>query len=78
MSFPVFSFPNLFPLSLASCETKLGAHENKAFVSYSLGLRWLLWDHYVLAMGRHIWGFFFLRAPQRPTWVSFVWLEPMQ
>ena len=41
-SFPVFIFPNLFPLSLASCETKLGAHENKAFVSYSLGLRGII------------------------------------
>lgn len=30
-SFPVFIFPNLFPPVLASCETKLGAHENKAF-----------------------------------------------
>lgn len=65
-SFPVFIFPNLFPPVLASCETKLGAHENKAFVSYSLGLRWLLWDHYVLAMGFHIWKFFSCAFPSAP------------
>ena len=28
-----------------------------------------------LGLGRHIWEIFFLRVPQRPTWVSFVLLE---
>lgn len=45
---PWFIFPEKSTSFLPGGETELGARDNKAFVSYSLGLRWLLWDHCLL------------------------------
>ena len=42
----VFSRAFSLPISfLAGGKTRVGTHENKAFVSCSLGICWLLWDH---------------------------------